>query len=75
MPTAAGRQRVVVYDERGWDVRPDDPRAVGPAYANALSELVANIAAGETRHRCDVRFGRDVVEVLSRCDAVLDRSL
>lgn len=73
MPTAAGRQRVEVYDERGWHVRPDDPRDVAPAYATALSELLDNVATGESRHRCDVRFGRDVVEVLSRCEAVLGR--
>jgi hypothetical protein len=46
-------------------------RDVDDAYGRALSDLLANVAAGETSHRCDVEFGRDVVEVLSRCEAVL----
>jgi predicted dehydrogenase len=71
MPSDAERVGVEFYDEHGWHVRPDHERDVDQAYASALSELLANIAAGETRHRCDVRFGRDVVEVLSRCEAVL----
>jgi predicted dehydrogenase len=73
MPTAAGRHGVEVYDEDGWHVRPDDPRDVALAYATAMSELVGCIRAGVTQHRCDVRFGREVVEVLARCEEVLGR--
>ena len=73
MPAPAVRVAVEFYDEHGWHVRPDLERDVPAAYADALSDLLANVAAGETRHRCDVRFGRDVVEVLSRCASVLDR--
>jgi predicted dehydrogenase len=73
MPAPAERVGVELYDEHGWHVRPDIERDVDEAYANALSDLLANIAAGETRHRCDVRFGRDVVDVLSRCEAVVGR--
>jgi predicted dehydrogenase len=68
MPAAAERVGVELYDEHGWHVRPDLERDVDTAYAAALSELLANAAAGVTRHRCDVHFGRDVVEVLSRCE-------
>jgi predicted dehydrogenase len=71
MPSDAERVGAEFYDEHGWHVRPDHERDVDQAYASALSDLLANIEAGETRHRCDVRFGRDVVEVLSRCEAVL----
>lgn len=73
MPGGAERVGVELYDEHGWHVRPDLERDVDQAYAGALSDLLANVAAGETRHRCDVRFGRDVVEVLSRCEAVVGR--
>jgi predicted dehydrogenase len=73
MPAVAERVGVEFYDEHGWHVRPDGERDANEAYASALSDLVANIAAGETRHRCDVRFGREVVEVLTRCQAVVDR--
>lgn len=71
MPAAAARVGVELYDERGWHTRPEEERDVAAAYATALSELVANAAAGVPHHRCDVRFGREVVEVLSRCRAAL----
>jgi predicted dehydrogenase len=73
MPPAASRVGVEVYDDAGWHVRPALERDNDAAYARALTELVANISAGETSHRCDVRFGRDVVEVLARCEDALDR--
>lgn len=71
MPAEAERAGAEFYDEHGWHVRPDLERDVDQAYANALSDLLENIAAGETRHRCDVQFGRDVVAVLARCEQVL----
>ena len=71
MPAAANRVLVEVYGEDGFDVRPEDPRDVGDAYERALSELLACIAEGATTHRCDVRFGREVVAVLARCEAAL----
>ncbi|MGY2873888.1 putative dehydrogenase [Marmoricola sp. URHA0025 HA25] len=73
MPAGGERVGIEVYDEHGWHTRPEPERDVQQAYATALDELLANAAAGETRHRCDVRFGRDVVEVLSRCEDVLGR--
>ena len=71
MPAAAVRVGVEFYDDHGWHVRPDLERDIDAAYAAALSELLANVAAGETTHRCDVAFGRDVVEVLSRCEVAI----
>ena len=38
----------------------------------ALTELLANARAGQPRHPCDVRFGRDVVRVLADAQAQLD---
>ncbi|MCW2753670.1 MAG: oxidoreductase domain protein [Marmoricola sp.] len=73
MPAGTVRVGVEFWAEGGWLVQPEDQRDLGPAYARMVSELIANIDAGETRHRCDVRFGRDVVEILTRCEAVLDR--
>lgn len=72
MPSSAERVGVEFYDHDGWHARPDRERDVDDAYARALSELLADVAAGQTRHRCDVRFGREVVAVLSRCQDVLD---
>ena len=73
MPAAAVRVSIEFYDEQGWHDRPDLERDVPAAYTSALSDLLANAAAGETGHRCDVRFGREVVEVLGRCQAALGR--
>lgn len=71
MPAAAVRVGVEFYDEHGWHVRPDLERDVPAAYASALSALLENIASGTTIHPCDVHFGREVVEVLSRCEAAV----
>ena len=73
MPGGAERVGVELYDEHGWHVRPELERDASAAYQQALTELLANITAGETRHRCDVHFGRDVVDVLSRCEDLLGR--
>ena len=71
MPPGTTRITVEFYGEGGWLQQPDHERDVADAYANAVSELVANIRAGETRHRVDVRFGREVVLVLTRAEAAL----
>lgn len=72
MPAGATRVGVEFYGADGWLLQPDHTRDVADAYANALGELAGLIRAGESRHRCDIHFGREVVEVLSRCEAVLD---
>ncbi|MCX6397154.1 MAG: Gfo/Idh/MocA family oxidoreductase [Propionibacteriales bacterium] len=71
VPKQAVRVSVEFYGEEGWRTQPDNPRDLALAYATALDELLDNIAAGRTAHRCDVRFGRDVVEVITRCEQVL----
>ncbi|MBO9524064.1 MAG: Gfo/Idh/MocA family oxidoreductase [Nocardioidaceae bacterium] len=71
MPPGVVRVAVELYGEQGWMPQPAHERDLPDAHARAVSEWVANIGAGETRHRCDVRFGRDVVEVLGRCARVL----
>jgi predicted dehydrogenase len=42
------------------------------ALSTALGELVANARAGQTEHRCDVRFGRDVGRVLAEAQRQID---
>jgi predicted dehydrogenase len=42
------------------------------ALSTALGELAANARAGRTRHPCDVRFGRDVGQVLAEAQRQLD---
>jgi len=70
-PPAAIRVAVEFYGESGWMVQPEDDRDLAGAYENALAELLAMISAGETRHRCDVHFARDVVHVLERAERAL----
>jgi len=72
MPPGTTRILVEFYGEDGWLQQPEHERDVADAYARAVSELVANIDSGQTRHRCDVRFGRQVVEVLTRAQEALD---
>ena len=71
MPAGGERVEIEFYDDHGWHSRPNRERDVEDAYARALSELLADVAGGEPGHRCDVRFGRDVVAVLARCEAAL----
>jgi predicted dehydrogenase len=71
VPQAAVRVSVEFYGNEGWRVQPDIPRDLGLAYGQALDELLANIKACQSAHRCDVRFGREVVEVISRCEQFL----
>lgn len=71
MPPAAVRVGAEFWSEDGWTEQPDHDRDLDDSYANAIGELLAMIEAGETRHRCDLNFGREVVEVLTRCEAVL----
>jgi predicted dehydrogenase len=47
----------------------DDPV---PALRTALGELAANVRAGQTRHPCDVWFGRDVGRVLAEAQRQID---
>jgi len=72
MPAGVLRVGVEFYGDGGFRVQPDDERDVAAAYETAVGELLANISAGETRHRCDIRFARDIVAVLARCEALLD---
>jgi predicted dehydrogenase len=71
MPPAATRQSLEFYRADGWHTRPERPFDVAQAHRTAVGELVALARAGSTEHRCDVRFGREVIEVLQRTqDAV-----
>jgi predicted dehydrogenase len=74
MPGGIDQVEVEFYGDRGVLVQPAEERDVADAYARALDELLAMVAVGQTHHRCDVRFGRDVVHVLARCQSMLDRA-
>lgn len=73
MPPAAVRVGVEFYGEEGWTIQPDHEWKIDRAYARALDDLVTMIRTGEHRHQCDVRFGAEIIEVISRCQVALDR--
>lgn len=69
-PPTAGAHETVFYGEAGLLPVPglDVDKLV--AYGHAVSELVAAAAAGPgyRAHRCDVRFGREVVAILAAAE-------
>jgi len=71
MPPEAMRSNLEFYDAQGWHARPDVSLDAVAAQQQAVTELVGQIREARADHRCDVRFGRDVVELLARCaDAI-----
>jgi len=73
MPPAAIRSGLEFYREDGWHSRPAGSYEAIDAYHVAAGELVALARTGATEHRCDVRFGRDVVAVLERAQRAVTR--
>jgi predicted dehydrogenase len=69
---AAAGFEAYVWGESGRLAAPggsDDPVT---ALSTALRELTANARAGQVRHPCDVRFGRDVGRVLAEAQRQID---
>jgi len=72
VPPAAGRISLEFYRADGWHARPETPYDSADAHRAAVGELVGLVRAGGTEHRCDVRFGREVVAVLERAQHAVD---
>jgi predicted dehydrogenase len=72
MPPAASANTFSLYGENGVRVRPDNTSTPADALALAVHELVQLVASGERQHRCDARFGLEVVEVLAAAEMALD---
>lgn len=71
MPPEAVRFNLEFYDDQGWHARPNAPVDVVVAQQRAVTELLGQCRAARTDHRCSVRFGRDVVDLLHRIDLAL----
>ncbi len=71
MPPDATRFAMSFYRADGWHTRPEAPFEPVQAHRNAVGELIALIRSGQTEHRCDVRFARDIVDVLDRAQSAL----
>jgi predicted dehydrogenase len=71
MPPDATRFALQFYRADGWHIRPEEPFEPVDAHRNAVGELIELIRSGQTEHRCDVRFARDIVDVLDRAQRAL----
>jgi len=71
-PESVDRLELYLWGERGKSSMPalaEDPVA---ALRTALAELVACAIAGRTEHPCDVRFGREVTNLLVAAQQQID---
>jgi predicted dehydrogenase len=66
---AATTREVVFYGEEGIAPVPAGEMSALELFGRAVGELVENVLASEPSHRCDVRFGRDVVAILAAAEA------
>ncbi|GIJ78185.1 Predicted dehydrogenase [Micromonospora phaseoli] len=58
----------VLYGENGIERLPNGGGSAATAFAVAIDQLLAEVDAGTRDHRCDVRFGREVVAVLAAAE-------
>ncbi|MGH9105568.1 MAG: Gfo/Idh/MocA family protein [Acidimicrobiales bacterium] len=71
MPPPATASQLVLYGERGARARPEGSFEPAEAFQNAIAELAAMAETGTRRHRCDARFGLDVVRALAAAEEAL----
>jgi predicted dehydrogenase len=71
-PESAAGMEAYVWGESGRLVAPGGSIDRVAALCTALRELAANARAGQTRHPCDARFGRDVGRVLAEAQRQID---
>ncbi|WBB79439.1 Gfo/Idh/MocA family oxidoreductase [Micromonospora sp. WMMD882] len=67
-PPAMTIQETVFFGDDGAQALPRVERAPLVAFGAALDQLLAEVDAGARDHRCDVRFGREVVAVLAAAE-------
>ncbi|WP_434741535.1 Gfo/Idh/MocA family protein [Micromonospora sp. SH-82] len=67
-PPEVVRHETVFYGENGIRSVPLGEGGPLPAFAVAIDQLVTQIDSGTRDHRCDVRFGREVVAVLAAAE-------
>ena len=71
-PESAADMEAYVWGESGRLVAPGGSIDRVAALSTALRELAANARAGQARHPCDARFGRDVGSVLAEAQRQID---
>ncbi|MGC8626631.1 MAG: Gfo/Idh/MocA family protein [Acidimicrobiales bacterium] len=72
VPPAATANMLSLYGEKGVRTRPDNPYSTEDALAGAIHDLSEMVSTGQRAHRCDVRFGLEVVRALAAAERALD---
>ncbi|WBC17761.1 Gfo/Idh/MocA family oxidoreductase [Micromonospora sp. WMMA1998] len=67
-PAEAVARDFVFFGENGTESVPPGDGSVLQAFGTALDQLLEEVDAGTRDHRCDVRFGREVVAVLDAAE-------
>ncbi|SCG58237.1 Gfo/Idh/MocA family protein [Micromonospora inositola] len=67
-PPEAVTRDFVFFGENGTETVPPGDGSVLSAFGTAIDQLLEEIDAGTRDHRCDVRFGREVVAVLEAAE-------
>ncbi|SCE81966.1 Predicted dehydrogenase [Micromonospora viridifaciens] len=67
-PAEAVTRDFVFFGENGTETVPPGDGSALQAYGTAIDQLLEEIEAGTRDHRCDVRFGREVVAVLDAAE-------
>ncbi|GAA3731303.1 putative dehydrogenase [Spinactinospora alkalitolerans] len=70
---AATRHEIAFHGSGGWAAVPKGERTPVEAFGAAIDRLVRDVDRGVTGDPCDVRFGREVVDVLAAAEAALRR--
>jgi predicted dehydrogenase len=72
-PPGALASEFVFYGENGIDVVPQGSGTRAETFGLAIDQLLSEVDAGTRDHRCDVRFGREVVAVLAAAQTARER--
>ncbi|MCM0675781.1 Gfo/Idh/MocA family oxidoreductase [Micromonospora phytophila] len=67
-PQEAVSREFVFYGENGIETVPEGEGDAVTAFGVAIGQLLEEIESGTRDHRCDVRFGREVVAVLAAAE-------
>lgn len=67
-PTESMAREFVFYGENGIENVPFGENDAATAFGVAIDQLVEQVRAGTRDHRCDVRFGREVVGILAAAE-------
>ncbi|MFD2767257.1 Gfo/Idh/MocA family protein [Micromonospora eburnea] len=67
-PAEATTQDFVFFGENGTETVPPGDGSALQAFGTAIDQLLEEVEAGTRDHRCDVRFGREVVAVLDAAE-------